>query len=309
MNNPTNDIHARIFFIKARKVNKAIVFRRGPTDWIQMIVWDLDNDSLQYGQWINKKVPMRNCDVSPSGKYLIYFVDHFEHTNSRTVISRPPFWTALTAWEHGDSLFGNGGGLFADEKIVILNLHSEIPTDKYPIPPDLTIHPFQSQKEYNLWKGHINLIHEQRLEMNGWTEHNDVDFVQKETAQTAAKKNSDDWIKKDPKSADPINPKLWKKSISNNTSLYMITFYHFEHRKNFDTFYLVRKKEIIKLNGITWADVDNRNRIIATKEGKLYSSKISSDGSVDYINLQVVHDLNSQTPKRILTPLEMKSWD
>ncbi|MFC3160796.1 hypothetical protein ACFOEQ_22160 [Chryseobacterium arachidis] len=72
---------------------------------------------------------------------------------------------------------------------------------------------------------------------------------------------------------------------------------------------MVKKTEIIKINDITWADVDNRNRIIATKEGKLYASKISGDGSVDYINLQAVHDLNSQTPKRILTPLEMKSWD
>lgn len=309
MSNPTNDICARIFFIKARKANKAIVFRRGPTDWIQMIVWDLDNDSLEFGQWINKKVPMRNCDVSPSGKYLIYFVDNFEHTNSRTVISRPPFWTALTAWEHTDPLFDTGGGLFADEKLVILNLHSEIPTHKYPIPSDLIIHPFKSQKEYNLWKGHINLMHEQRLEMNGWTEHNDEIFVQKETTQTATKKISGDWLKKDPKRADPIHPKLWKKSISNNASLYMITFYHFEHRKNFDTFYLAKKREIIKLDGITWADVDDRNRIIATKKGKLYASKISADGSVDYINLQVIYDLNSQTPKRVFTPLEMKSWD
>ena len=290
-------MQARIFFIKAQKVNKAIVFRRGPTDWIQMIVWDLNSDLFEFGQWINKKVPMRNCDVSPSGKYLIYLVDNFEHGNSRTVISKPPFWTALTAWEHGDPLFDSGGGLFAEEKTILLNLQDRTALDKYPIPFDMTIHPFQSQKEYNLWKGHINLLHEHRLELNGWILHDDEDFVNKETAEIVSKNGSQ------------IIPKLWKKRITNSVSLYMITLYHFEHQKNFDSFYLVRKEEKIKLEGITWADIDDRNRIIATKEGRLYASKISDDSSVDYINLEMLHDLNSQKPKRVVTPAKMKSWD
>lgn len=308
MNHP-NNINARIFFLKARWTNNAVVFRRGPTDWIQMIIWNLDNDTLEPGQWINKKVPMRNCDISPSGKYLIYFVDNFEHGNSRTVISKPPFWTALTAWEHGDAVFDTGGGLFVDEKTILLNLSSTQALEQYPPPRDLNIYRFQTQKQYSLWKGHINLLHEHRLEMNGWTEQNDEDFIRQETEHLTTKNTTDYWQKQKLESTEPIIPKLWKKTITNSATLYLLTFYHYEHRKNVDLFYLGRKKEKIKLDGIKWADIDNRYRIIATKEGKLYASKISTDGSVDYTNMQLLHDLNAQKPKQILTPLNMKSWD
>lgn len=304
-----NNPPARIFFLKARASNKAIVFRRGPTDWIQMLVWHLDNDTLEFGQWINKKVPMRNCDISPSGKYLIYFVDNFEHGNSRTLISKPPFWTALTAWEHGDAHFGAAGGLFADDNTVLLNLPSTQAHKQYPIPPHLNIHSFQTQKEYSLWKGQINLLHEHRLEMNGWTAQHDEDFIKTETAALTIKNTPAYWLEIDPQSAAPIEPKLWKKPITNSTALYLITFYHPEHRKNIDLFYLGRKETKIKLEGITWADIDDKNRIIATKDGQLYASKIATDNSVDYTNLVLLHDLNTQKPKSMSTPPNMKTWE
>ncbi|WP_300485821.1 hypothetical protein [Flavobacterium sp.] len=279
-------------------MNSAIVFRRGPTDWIQMSIWNLDNDTLEPGQWIHKKVPMRNCDISPSGNYLIYAVDNFENGRSRTVISKPPFWTALTVWEHGDMLFDKGGGLFADEKTVVLNVQSTQALEHYPVPSHLNVETFQTQKEYSLSKGHVNLLHEHRQEINGWTEEKDPSFIQKETTPLLQETN--------PKS---IVPKLWKKNITNSAALYWITFYDPELRKNVDLFYLGRKEEKIKLHDITWANIDNRNRIIATKEGKLYASKIAADGSVDYTNLEMMHDLNPLKPSRIPTPLTMKTWE
>lgn len=289
-----NTTTARIFFLKSRIANSAIVFRRGPTDWIQMSIWNLDNDTLEPGQWINKKVPMRNCDISPSGKYLIYTVDNFENGNSRTVICKPPFWTGLTVWEHGDLLFDTGGGVFADEKTVILNLKSMQAHEHYPVPSHLTIDTFQTQKEYSLSKGHVNLLHEYRQEINGWTEQNDPAFIQQElNLQHLA----------------PIVPKLWKKTITNSTALYWIGFYDSEQRKNVDLFYLGRKEIKIKLDDVSWADIDHRNRIIAAKGGKLYASKIATDGSVAYTNLEMLHDLNALQPISIPTPLNRKTWD
>ncbi|UUC45147.1 hypothetical protein [Flavobacterium cerinum] len=280
-----------------------------------MSIWNLDNDTLEPGQWINKKVLMRNCDISPSGKYLIYPIDNFENSdyrdnsNNRTAICKPPFWTALTVWEHDHALFDTGGGLFADEKTVLLNLYTTQAHKEYPVPSDLNVSRFHTRKEYSPWKGHINLLHEHRLEMNGWTEQNDPDFIQKETEQLTVKNVSEHWLAIDRRSIEPIVPKLWKKSITNSTALYMITFYHVEHRKNVDLFYVGKKDKKTKLKGIKWADIDNRNRIIATMGGKLYASKIATDGSVDYTNLELLHDLNPLKPKSILTPLHMKSWD
>lgn len=306
MNRP-NTTNARIFFLKSKTANSAVVFRRGPTDWIQMSIWNLDNDTLESGQWINKKVPVRNCDVSPSGNYLIYAVDNFENGNSRTVISKPPFWTALTVWEHGDMLFDSGGGLFSDEKTVLLNLQSAKALDKYPVPSDLTVSTFETQKEYSLSKGHVNLLHEHRLEINGWTEQNDDAFIQKETEQlTVIRENVS---KTNPQNTGLIVPKLWKKTITNSAALYRITFFHPKQRKNVDLFYLGRKDQKIKLTDVEWADIDNRNRIIATRKGKLYASKIAADGSVDYCNLELLHDLNPLKPTQIQTPSDMKSWN
>lgn len=289
-----NTTTARIFFLKSRITNSAIVFRRGPTDWIQMSIWNLDNDTLEPGQWINKKVPMRNCDLSPSGNYLMYAVDNFENGNSRTVICKPPFWTGLTVWEHGDLLFDTGGGTFADEKTVLLNLKSTQALEHYPVPSHLNVTLFQTQKEYSLPKGHVNLLHEYRQEINGWTEQNDPTFLQQET---------------DLESLAPIVPKLWKKPITHSAALYWISFYDSKQRKNIDWFYLGRKESKIKLHDVSWADIDNNNRIIATKEGKLYASKRATDGSVAYTNLEMLHDLNALQPVSIPTPLNMQTWD
>lgn len=133
-------------------------------------------------------------------------------------------------------------------------------------------------------------------------EDNDTNFIQQETAHLIVKSN--DWQKENPHITESIVPMLWKKKITNSAALYMITFYDVEHRKNVDLFYLGRKAEKIPLSGIKWADIDNRNRIIATKEGRLYASKISTDGSVEYCNLELLHDLNSQVPQKIIAPSE-----
>lgn len=303
---------ARIFFIKARAANQAVIFRRGPSRWVQMINWDLNTDRLEFGQWVKKKIPVRNCDLSPSGKYLIYTVDNFEHMPSRTVISRPPYWTAIAAWEHGDRLYGTGGGLFDQEHAVALNLYgyyNVVPHQNWPVPPFVSIGMVKMEREYNLWKGQINLLLFHRMERDGWTEMSDEAFVARETVGHTDKNPSDFFIKHYPNCTQPIEPKLWKKEISGSVSLCLITFYHFERRRNFNAFYLDRKGEKTKLEGIDWADTDDRNRIIATKEGKLYASKIFRDGSVAYTELELLFDLNPQSPARILTPKSHKSWE
>lgn len=307
-------MHARIFFIKAREANKAVIFRHGPTKWIRMVIWNLDDDSFETGQWINKKVQVRRCDISPSGNYLIYLIDNDDYlpnrTIGRTIISRPPYWTALAAWEHDSTLFGTGGGLFDNENKVVLNFYNPVdPLPDLPIPASVNIATAKVGNDYNVWKGQINTLLDHRLQREGWTEIADDDFVAAETSRITQRTPNPFWAERQPASLEPIVPKLWKKAITNSTSLLKISFYHSEHRKNFDLFYIAKKDKKTKLEGIKWADTDDNKRIIATKEGRLYASKVLGDGSVDYANLELVLDLNSQEPKRILTPENMKHWD
>lgn len=301
---------ARIFFLKARATNIAVAFRRGPTKWVQMVVWHLDSDTIEYGQWIKKKILPQRSDLSPSGKYLIYLVDNFEHLPSRTVISRPPYWGAIAAWEHPDPLFGTGGGLFEDEHRVAFHYPGDIrPDERWPVPPTVTLSSQYAEKDYDLWKGHINPILDCRMERDGWEMVSDAAFVARETAGLTNRTVPGYYASNWPESLEPIEPRLWRKAITKNTSLLLITFYHSQHRKNINKFYIGKKDQKIALEGITCADIDNNNRIIGTKEGKLYASKIAGDGSVDYGNLGLVADLNPQKPSHIMTPENRKSWD
>ncbi|WP_146185934.1 hypothetical protein [Flavobacterium album] len=278
-----------------------------------MLIWNLDNDSIEPGQWIDKKIQVRRCDISPTGTYLIYLIDHEEYQPSRiitrTVISRPPYWMDLAAWEHENTLFGTGGGLFDDENTIVLNVNNPVePLSGLPIPASVKIATVKTGNDYNVWKGQINTLLDHRLQREGWAEISDDKFVAAETSGITHRNPNPIWAELQHASLELIVPKLWKKAITNSTSLLRISFYHSEHRKNFDFFYIAKKDKKTKLKGIKWADTDNNNRIIATKEGRLYASKVLGDGSVDYANLELILDLNPQQPKRILTPESMKQW-
>lgn len=294
---------ARIFFIVARKRNKAVVLRRGPTQWTQMISWDLDTDALEYGQWLRKKVRPEHCDLSPEGRYLIYLIDRYERGASRTVLCKPPYWSALTAWEHGDPVFGTGGGLFTEEHAVLLNWHCTLKAhENWPVPSQLNVGHFRVPGDYNYWKGHINLLLDYRLERDGWKRITDAAFVEQETALLTRRTVSEFRKNHDPESGTAIEPQLWEKAITRQASLYFITFYHSEHSKTFKKFYLVRPHHKTELQDVSWADTDHRGRILAAMKGKLYASKRFEDGSVQLENLQLLHDLNPQKPQYIKAP-------
>ncbi|NOQ71755.1 MAG: hypothetical protein GQ574_07135 [Crocinitomix sp.] len=302
---------ARIFFLLAREANKAVVFRRGPTKWTQMIVWDLESDELEYGQWSKVKLRPRCCDLSPSGKYLIYLDDQFEENDSTTAISKPPYWAALYKWKHHAPLFGSGGGVFKSETELELNgiRGSAIATEGL-LPENLKVGVFLGDvlKNYNLWKGHINPLLEHRLKREGWSEIENQSFVEKETSGNVTRKPSERWNETNPESKAPMEPKLFEKKITQSSFLWMISYYHSDMGKTLTTFYLKKRVLKTKLDGFFWADVDHNGRIIATKNGQLYASKRLKDGAVQLLNLELLHDLNSQKPTKVEAPDEMKKW-
>ncbi len=123
---------ARLFMILARKSPTAVIFRRGPSHWVQLVKWDTAGDTFQIGQWFHGRVYERRCDLSPDGSLLIYFAQKIsphtlkdrEFTHTWTAISKPPYFTALALWPKGQSW--DGGGLFKDDKTVLLNHEKEV---------------------------------------------------------------------------------------------------------------------------------------------------------------------------------------
>jgi len=122
-----NPTPARLFMILARKSPTAVIFRRGPSHWVQLIKWNTETDTFELGQWFHGKMYERRADLSPDGSLLIYFAQKIsqctlkdqEFRHSWTAISKPPYFTAPALWPKGQSW--DGGGLFKNDKTVLLS--------------------------------------------------------------------------------------------------------------------------------------------------------------------------------------------
>ena len=114
---------ARLHVIIARNANKAIIFRRGPSKYVCTVLWNLDNDEFSVGQWLKGRLYERRSDISPDGKYLIYFALNGKWElptgGSWTAISRTPWLRAITLLAKGDGW--HGGGLFTGNQSYWLN--------------------------------------------------------------------------------------------------------------------------------------------------------------------------------------------
>jgi hypothetical protein len=139
-----------IFF--PRKSNIAVIIRYNPrnktnkTDTVSsshMLTWNLETNEITPGQWLlNKKIIIKNSNLTDDGKYFIYnlydakvtsqgeFVPTYDKKGKRifeylTVISKPPYFSGLYAAHHMDEKKDyyhytpdrnfNGGNMLNDE--------------------------------------------------------------------------------------------------------------------------------------------------------------------------------------------------
>lgn len=119
---------ARVEAIIARNAATGVIFRRGPSRLVRMLKWNLRNDKIEGGQWIEARIHVDRSDISPDGELVAAFVA----SNRRkpwtwTAISRPPFFTALAVWPKGDTW--GGGGLFGSDSHLLLDHSDAINSD------------------------------------------------------------------------------------------------------------------------------------------------------------------------------------
>jgi len=111
---------ARLYGLIARSAQRAVIFRRGPSRQVRLLVWNLATDKIEGGQWFNGRVYEHRCDLTPNGDALVYFAASYKPPfYSWTAISKPPFLTALALWPKGDCW--GGGGLFENAQDLQLN--------------------------------------------------------------------------------------------------------------------------------------------------------------------------------------------
>jgi hypothetical protein len=101
----------RLYVLLALNGSRDVIFRRGPSDLVLLIKWNLDDDTFEIGQWLKGRVYERRCDLSPDGEMLLYFAANFPREyRAYSAISRPPYFTALAIWPKSGTHLG--GGLF-----------------------------------------------------------------------------------------------------------------------------------------------------------------------------------------------------
>ena len=110
--------YVRLHLFFASDNDRALILRQGPSKHYRMILWHRDTDTFEDGQWIKQRVYLDWCDLSPDGQHFIYFTlnGHWsdQSEGAYSVISRPPYFTALSLFPEG-STWG-GGGRFVDNK-------------------------------------------------------------------------------------------------------------------------------------------------------------------------------------------------
>jgi hypothetical protein len=115
-------IPARLDVLLAPKARKAVVLRRGPAKQVCTVGWDLSSNTFQLGQWIKGRIHFFCCDLSPDGRYFLYYVmkgHNFQGDYDWTAVSRAPYLKAIGRWKLSAGL--PGGGLFLAEDKCWLN--------------------------------------------------------------------------------------------------------------------------------------------------------------------------------------------
>ena len=119
----TKKFPPRLHVVFASEKPYAVVFRRGPSKKVCTFFWDRKKDTFKLGQWLKGRIYERRADLSPDGKYLIYFAMNgkwnSETRGSWTAISRAPWLKAIELYGKGDCW--EGGGLFISKNSYWLN--------------------------------------------------------------------------------------------------------------------------------------------------------------------------------------------
>ncbi|WP_199320680.1 hypothetical protein [Leptolyngbya sp. FACHB-261] len=131
------------------------------------MLWDRRKDEFTLAQWLKGRIYERRSDLSPDGKYMIYFAMNgrwnSETKGSWTAISRAPWLKAIALFGKGDCW--HGGGLFTGKRTYWLNdgYGHRLMQNSSEVRRDETY----QVKEY--YGGECLSVYYPRLQRDGWT--------------------------------------------------------------------------------------------------------------------------------------------
>jgi hypothetical protein len=284
-------IGARLFMVFARKSHTAVIFRRGPSKWVQLIKWNTDIDTFEGGQWFHGRIYERRCDLTPDGSLLVYFAQKLsarslkdkEYTYAWTAVSKPPYLTALALWPKGDCW--NGGGLFQSNKALTL-YHIGRATAHPDHKPPSWLHISFSDSG----RGEDDPLFSNRLDRDGWK------------------------LKQEWKVENHGHPKWYsttqaevRKRPSRNGKL-ALRLERTINRLDYAEKFSVRHDEKTSWTPITrasWADWDQNGRLVFCRDGKVLTSQPDRNELGEETELA---DFNASKPEPVPPPRAATIW-
>lgn len=97
----------RLHCVLARDVDIAVVYARGPSEWWQILKWNIAERCVEQGAWFHGHLYPLRGGVSPDGKYFAYYAlkpacqrtEKWIGSTSYSAIAKIPWMTALAAWK------------------------------------------------------------------------------------------------------------------------------------------------------------------------------------------------------------------
>jgi hypothetical protein len=288
----------RLYAILAREANVAVVFRRGPSKRVQLLLWRTDTDEFHEGQWFKGRIYERRSDLSPSGKLLVYFAaDHKQGYFSWTAVSKPPFLTALALWPKGDCW--GGGGLFANENELHLNHRvGERPlAEGFHLPAKFQIKPLGQHSG----GGEDDPIMHMRLTRDGWKLIQDGEAIQRGSKHSIWIKFNPPIVYAKPDTRGKYELQMYLHGIHQREG----PWYIFEHVVK-DT----NNGSTVSLGRAEWADWCHSGDLLFANYGRLFRLGFTDEGVLNELsNARLVIDLSDRRFSEMVAPVEAKQWD
>ncbi len=286
MTEKPDKVHARLFVHMAKDSSKAIVFRRGPSKQVCTFLWRRDQDTFELGQWLKGRIYERRSDISPDGKYCIYFAADQSRWHGRTrgtwtAVSRTPWLRALALYAKGDTW--NGGGFFTSNNEYILNHPAVDKQDILEVSSEVNLSKSKSdgQKYGNECLG----VYFPNLMRRGWSLIETEQITSRHSKTVFEKNMNKHWV--------------LRKHCHGSSSL--------TSRKGrgvyWDEHELVNRESDISISKEEWewADID-KNMIVFAAHGCLYRLRIKSQNKLGEPKL--LHDFNDYKFTEIRAPYD-----
>lgn len=314
----------RLYFLLAREAAAGVLFRRGPSRWVQLIRWNTAEDTFEPGQWFKGRIYEKRSDLSPDGSRLIYFAQKIsrrtlqdtEYTYAWTAISRPPYLTALALWPKGDCW--NGGGLFETNSRVWLNHFAADarPHERHqPRGLEIAYNPGQ--------QGEDHTVLDRRLTRDGWrlVQAWQGRFLESAYAQ-AYRAMMERGLTSDEMLAESLRSKLYELDTDSRyvtdapeirekpDGAGRLTLVMTREIQGFRMIFRfgVRDREgapVVPLDGAEWAEWDQRGRLVLAGRGQVSVAEPAGAGAWAYRPLA---DVNAHTPQRVESPAWARDW-